>query len=113
MCSASDVTIVPRNVSLTLNRAQSPGLAAAVALLASAASLLAQSPGAADQKLSRDWRRLSAPGLTVMGNARASDLRKTAEEISRFRMAMRASCRRFAPIRPRPPWRSSSATTTR
>ena len=90
MCSACGVTIVPRNVSLPLNRAASPGLAAVAALLASVASLLAQSPGAADQKLSRDWRRLSAPGLTVIGNARSGDLRKTAEEISRFRMAMQS-----------------------
>ena len=84
------MTIVPRNVSLPLNRAASPGLAAVAALLASVASLLAQSPGAADQKSSRDWRRLSAPGLTVLGNTRASDLRKTAEEIGRFRLAMRS-----------------------
>ena len=77
-------------MSLPLNRAASPGLAAVVALLASVASLLAQSPGAAVQKLSRDWRRLSAPGLTVLGNTRASDLRKTAEEIGRFRLALRS-----------------------
>ena len=84
------MTIVPRNVSLPLNRAASPGLAAVAALLASLGSLLAQSPGGADQKLSRDWRRLSVPGLTVLGNTRASDLRKTAEEIARFRLAMRS-----------------------
>jgi lipoprotein NlpI len=90
LCSACGLTIVPRNVSLPLNRAACPGLAAVAVLLASLGSLLAQSPGAADQKLSRDWRRLSAPGLTVIGNARGGDLRKTAEEICRFRMAMQS-----------------------
>ena len=104
---------MPRNVSLPLNRAASPGLAAVVALLASVASLLAQSPSAADQKLSRDWRRLSIPGLTVVGNTRASDLRKTAEEIGRFRLAMRSLLPALRTDPPAPSSPSCSATTTR
>jgi hypothetical protein len=35
--------------------------------------------------LSRDWKRLTTPNLTVVGNARDSDLRRAAEEIERFR----------------------------
>jgi tetratricopeptide (TPR) repeat protein len=39
---------------------------------------------------SRDWKKLEAPGLTVMGNAGADDLRRTAASILRFRAAMRS-----------------------
>jgi len=42
-----------------------------------------------DQKMSRDWKRLDAPGLTVIGNARAGDLRHTAEQIVRFHLTMK------------------------
>src|SRR4249919_1193081 len=42
------------------------------------------------QKSSRDWKRLEAPGLTVMGNAGADELRRTATSILRFRAAMRS-----------------------
>jgi tetratricopeptide (TPR) repeat protein len=38
---------------------------------------------------SRDWKRLEAPDLLVVGNARAADLRRTAEEIERFRATIR------------------------
>lgn len=38
--------------------------------------------------LSRDWKRLTTPNLTVVGNARESDLRRAAEEIERFRSAV-------------------------
>jgi tetratricopeptide (TPR) repeat protein len=40
--------------------------------------------------MSRDWKRLQAPDLLVVGNARADDLRRTAEEIERFRATIRA-----------------------
>ncbi len=46
-------------------------------------------PAGSAAKLSRDWRRVAAPGLTVLGNASAGDLRKTTQEILRFRAAMR------------------------
>ena len=49
----------------------------------------ASSPGDDEQKMSREWKRLDAPGLTVMGNARAGDLRHTAEQIVRFRLTMK------------------------
>jgi tetratricopeptide (TPR) repeat protein len=62
---------------------------AAATVVVSIAHLAAQSPAAGDQKMSREWRRLSAPGLTVMGNTRGSDLRQTAEEITRFHLVMR------------------------
>jgi len=42
------------------------------------------------QKRSRDWKRLEASGLTVMGNAGADELRRTATSILRFRAAMRS-----------------------
>ena len=38
--------------------------------------------------LSRDWKRLTTPNLTVVGNARDGDLRHAAEEIERFRRAV-------------------------
>jgi tetratricopeptide (TPR) repeat protein len=38
--------------------------------------------------LSRDWKRLTTPNLTVVGNARDSDLRRAGEEIERFRQAV-------------------------
>jgi tetratricopeptide (TPR) repeat protein len=44
---------------------------------------------------SRDWKRLQAPDLLVVGNARAEDLRRTAEEIERFRQAIRALAPNF------------------
>src|SRR5215831_16152186 len=46
--------------------------------------------GQTAQKSSRDWKRLDAQGLTVMGNAGADDLRRTAASILRFRAAMRS-----------------------
>lgn len=44
---------------------------------------------------SRDWKRLQAPDLLVVGNAHADDLRRTAEEIERFRQAIRALAPNF------------------
>lgn len=41
-------------------------------------------------KSSRDWKKLEAPGLTVVGNAGADELRRTATSILRFRAAMRS-----------------------
>jgi tetratricopeptide (TPR) repeat protein len=38
--------------------------------------------------LSRDWKRLTTPNLTVVGNAREGELRRAAEEIERFRAAV-------------------------
>ena len=37
---------------------------------------------------SRDWKRLTTPNLTIVGNARESDLRRAGEEIERFRQAV-------------------------
>lgn len=48
-----------------------------------------QSQAAPGQKISREWKRLEAPSLVLMGNARADELRRTAQEIERFRLAMR------------------------
>jgi Protein of unknown function (DUF1570) len=65
----------------------------AAVLLQLVVSILAQSGGperAAPAVTSRDWRRLQTPNLLVVGNARAEDLRRTAEEIERFRQAIRA-----------------------
>jgi len=41
-------------------------------------------------KASRDWKRLEAPGLVVVGNAHPDQLRRTAESIVRFRLAMKS-----------------------
>jgi tetratricopeptide (TPR) repeat protein len=61
-------------------------------LLASALALtpssFAQEAGRAP--MSRDWKRLRTPALTVIGNASDRDLRRTAEEIERFRAAIHA-----------------------
>ena len=43
--------------------------------------------------MSRDWKRLRTPSLTVVGNAAAGELRRVATEIERFRLALGA----FAP----------------
>ena len=43
--------------------------------------------------MSRDWKRLRTPSLTVVGNAGAGELRRVATEIERFRLALGA----FAP----------------
>jgi tetratricopeptide (TPR) repeat protein len=43
--------------------------------------------------MSRDWKRLRTPNLTVVGNAGAGELRRVATEIERFRLALGA----FAP----------------
>ena len=56
---------------------------------------LASIPGAGQEPqpsrpLSRDWKRLKTPSLTVIGNASDHDLRRTAVEIERFRVAIRA-----------------------
>ncbi len=59
---------------------------AALILPALVIALDSQAPG----KSSRDWKRLEAPGLTVMGNAGADELRRTATAILRFRAAMRS-----------------------
>ena len=56
----------------------------------------AQSPAAAAPAapaMSRDWKRLRTPSLTVVGNAGAGELRRVATEIERFRLALGA----FAP----------------
>jgi tetratricopeptide (TPR) repeat protein len=53
-------------------------------LTASAVAQKADGPAT----LSRDWKRLTTPNLTVVGNARESDLRRAAEEIERFRGAV-------------------------
>ena len=63
--------------------------ALAVLILSAFAIALAGQTGP-PQKSSRDWKRLEAPGLTVMGNAGADELRRTATSILRFRAAMRA-----------------------
>ncbi len=54
-----------------------------------AASSVAQDAGAPGPT-SRDWKRLRAPSLTIIGNAPERDLRRTALEIERFRVAVRA-----------------------
>ena len=57
--------------------------------------LHAQAPpaAAAAPVMSRDWKRLRTPSLTVVGNAGAGELRRVATEIERFRLALGA----FAP----------------
>ena len=57
--------------------------------------LYAQAPpaAAAAPVMSRDWKRLRTPSLTVVGNAGAGELRRVATEIERFRLALGA----FAP----------------
>jgi hypothetical protein len=47
----------------------------------------------ADAPRSRDWKQLRTASLTVIGNAGASELRRVATEIERFRAALGA----FAP----------------
>ena len=39
-------------------------------------------------QLARDWKRLATPSLTVVGNARESDLRRAGTEMERFRRAL-------------------------
>jgi tetratricopeptide (TPR) repeat protein len=46
------------------------------------------SSGGEPVTLSRDWRRLQVPGMLVIGNAHDGDLKRTAEEILRFRLAI-------------------------
>ena len=54
----------------------------------------APAPGTpAAPAMSRDWKRLRTPSLTVVGNAGAGELRRVATEIERFRLALGA----FAP----------------
>jgi len=60
---------------------------AALILPAFAIALAGETPA---QKSSRDWKKLEAPGLTVMGNAGADELRRTATAVLRFRAAMRS-----------------------
>jgi len=79
---------------------------------------LASIPGAGQEPqpsrpLSRDWKRLKTPSLTVIGNASDHDLRRTAVEIERFRVAIRALAPTTPMSSPVPIWRSSSATTAR
>jgi tetratricopeptide (TPR) repeat protein len=57
-------------------------LACALACLA-----LAPRPGGA-QATSRDWKQLKTPNLLVVGNATSGDLRRVAEELERFRLAI-------------------------
>lgn len=45
-------------------------------------------PASPSAPLSRDWKRLRTPNLTVVGNATAGDLRRVAEEMERFRSAI-------------------------
>ena len=47
----------------------------------------AQKPDGASQ-LSREWKRLTTPSLTVVGNAREDDLRRAGLEMERFRRAL-------------------------
>ena len=47
----------------------------------------AQDPTGAAQ-LSREWKRLTTPNLTVVGNAREGDLRRAGLEMERFRRAL-------------------------
>jgi tetratricopeptide (TPR) repeat protein len=61
-----------------------PVALALVAAALFATSALTQKAEGPDT-LSRDWKRLTTPNLTVVGNARDSDLRRAAEEIERFR----------------------------
>ena len=53
------------------------------------AALLPAQAGTPGPK-SRDWKRLKTPSLTVIGNASDRDLRRTAQEIERFRAAILA-----------------------
>lgn len=62
---------------------------AVVAVLSLTIAVVAQEGGPSGS-LSRDWKRLKTPSLTVIGNAADRDLRRTAEEIERFRVAIRA-----------------------
>ena len=65
-----------------------------IAWVVSVALALAVAPGAAGQPagpappMSRDWKRLRTPNLTVIGNAGNSELRRVALEIERFRLAL-------------------------
>jgi tetratricopeptide (TPR) repeat protein len=63
-----------------------PGAALAVATLVPALAFAQKADGPAT--LSREWKRLTTPNLTVVGNAREGDLRRAAEEIERFRSAV-------------------------
>lgn len=58
-----------------------------LAALAAAAPAAAQTAGA-PPPMSRDWKRLRTPNLTVVGNAAARDLRRVATEIERFRLGL-------------------------
>lgn len=62
-------------------------------LLLVVASAAAGQPAAPASPVSRDWKRLRTPNLTVIGNAGASELRRVGLEIERFRLALGA----FAP----------------
>ena len=65
-----------------------PSLAVAVCLLASIAAPAAQPAGDPRGRLSRDWKRLSTPAMTIVGNAREGDLRRAAIEMERFGQAL-------------------------
>src|SRR4029079_9793265 len=62
----------------------------ALAVLILPAFAIALAGQTAPQKSSRDWKQLEASGLTVMRNAGADELRRTATSILRFRAAMRS-----------------------
>ena len=53
----------------------------------SRATLLQNAPSG---RLSRDWKRLTTPSLTVVGTAHEGDLRRVGLEIERFRAALRS-----------------------
>ena len=82
-----------------IRRATTAALAISLAgSLAVATDAVAQAPAPAAATpaapvMSRDWKRLRTPSLTVVGNAGAGELRRVATEIERFRLALGA----FAP----------------
>jgi tetratricopeptide (TPR) repeat protein len=53
-----------------------------------ALGMMALVPGAAGAQASRDWKQLRTPNLLVVGNATTGDLRRVAEELERFRLAI-------------------------
>jgi lipoprotein NlpI len=50
--------------------------------------IAAQAPVPGPAPVSRDWKRLRTANLIVLGNAAASEMRKVAVEIERFRLAL-------------------------
>jgi tetratricopeptide (TPR) repeat protein len=62
--------------------------AMAMALVVGVVAGAAAQPPVAAGPMSRDWKRLRTPNLTVIGNAGNSELRHVALEIERFRLAL-------------------------